>query len=473
MSLTLTYETTLSRVKIVATGMGTATTGLVEKSLDQITWTTVRGGQDAPIVGGTITVYDYEFSSGTVNYYRTTTPKDVSFVSKGTVAHANNASVNPGLPAGGAVNDVLVILAAIRGSAAFPIPPAGYSTIANAGNLRLFAKSHVGGGEVAPTVAFGNGAAGDDTSAQLACFRNLAGPFLSDAPSLRLLNASAQNIAYNGTASVTPTHALILYAGWKADDWISTTTVAGDGGVGVKIDDPSTTTGNDQGIVWDYCIQTTRVDVAGGSIAVTGGGAATSSSAVLVMAPADLVQTANITPSIGGVWLKSIRYPFLNRQLFCVTNVSPIVRRSRSAIFDVIGRSFPVAVTDLRRSKELSVDVVTQTAQQWQDMDAALSLGDQMFLQTPASYPYPSLYVVVGDVTMARPLLNRSCNNDWRLFTLPLTEVAAPGPNVVGSTVTWQGVVNAFATWQDVLNAKATWFDLLQSVGTPADVIVP
>lgn len=472
MSLTLTYESALSRVKVVGTGMGTATTALVERSLNQITWTTVRGGQDAPIVGGSVTVYDYEFTSDVVNYYRVTTPKDVSFVSKGTVAHGNNASVNPGLPAGGAVGDTLVLTSAILGLAAFPQTPAGYTLIGNASNFRVFAKTHVGVGEVAPTVAFTGGVSGDSTSAQLACFRNLAGPFLADPLALSLQTPAAQDIAY-GALTVSPIHALLLYTGWKADDWISTTTVAGDGGVGVKIDDPSTTLGNDQGLVWDYCIQTTRVNVAAGSFVVTGGASALSSSMVMDFKPADLVQTANITPAIGGVWLKSVRFPFLNRQLFCVTNISPITRRTRTALFDVIGRSYPVAITDLRRSKELSVDVVTQTTTQWQDLDLALSTGDDMFLQTPASYPYPSLYVVVGDVTMARPLLNRSCNADWRVFTLPLTEVAAPGPDVVGSTVTWQGVLNAFATWQDVVSAKATWLDLLQSVGTPADVIVP
>lgn len=472
MSLTLSYESALSRVKIVATGMGTATTALIEKSLNQITWTTVRGGQDAQIVGGSVTVYDYEFASDVVNYYRATTPKDVSFVSKGTVAHGDNASVNPGLPAGGAAGDTLVLTSAIFGLAAFPQTPAGYTLIGNASNFRVFAKPHVGVGEAGPTVAFSGGVAGDTTSAQLACFRNLLGPSLADPLALSLRTPAAQNIAYAGLA-VSPIHALILYTGWKADDWTTTGTLAGDGGVGVKIDDPSSTTGSDQGLVWDYCIQTTKVNVAAGSFIVTGGGAALSSSMIMDFKPADLVQTANITPAIGGVWLKSIEFPFLNRQLFCVTNISPITRRTRTALFDIIGRSFPVAITDLRRSKELSVDVVTQTQVQWQDLDLALSTGGDMFFQTPASYPYPSLYVVVGDVTMARPLLNRSCNNDWRVFTLPFTEVAAPGPDVVGSTVTWQGVLNAFATWQDVINAKATWLDLLQSVGTPADVIVP
>jgi hypothetical protein len=472
MSVTLTYETALSRVKIVATGMGTATTGIVERSLNQITWTTVRGGQDAPIVSGSLTVYDYEFASDVVNYYRVTTPKDVSFVSKGTVAHGDNASLNPGLPAGGAAGDTLILTSAILGLAAFPQTPAGYTLIGNASNFRVFAKAHVGGGEIAPTVTFSGGVAGDTTSAQLACFRNLSGPSLADPLALSLRTPAAQNIAYAGLA-VSPVHALILYTGWKADDWISTTTLAGDGGVAAKIDDPSTTTGNDQGLVWDYCVQTTKVNVAAGSFLVSGGGAALSSSMIMDFKPADLVQTASTTPAIQGVWLKSIRFPFLNRQLFCLTNVSPIARKSRTALFDVIGRSYPVAITDLRRSRELSVDVVTQTAVEWQDLDFALSTGDEMFLQAPASYPYPSLYVVVGDVLMARPLFDRSCGKDWRVFTLPLTEVAAPGPDVVGATVTWQGVLNAFATWQAVVTAKATWLDLLQSVGTPADVIVP
>ena len=82
------------------------------------------------------------------------------------------------------------------------------------------------------------------------------------------------------------------------------------------------------------------------------------------------------------------------------------------------------------------------------------------------------MYVGVLFEETSAALLGRPCGNDWHVFNLPLREVAAPGADVCGSTITWQGVINTYATWQDVLNNEATWFDLMQNIGTPADVIV-
>lgn len=466
MSITLTYEGTLSRVKVVADGTGGDTVGLVERSPDQVQWSTVRGGLSAPVVGGSLTVYDYEFSPDVPNYYRVTTMKDVSFIATGAGVTGNNASLTPSVPGGGtAAGDVLLLLAAIRNVAGRPNAPAGYSLLYDMGNMRLFGKVH-SGSESNPTVTFTGGVANADTLAQMASFRNIqlsAGSLAT--PSV---NASAQNITYPAITTAGR-RSLVVYMGTKQAAWTSVATLSGC----VELGDFFSTAGDDAGLVWDSRSPVDAAPFLSGSFTVTGGSAATSLGGVAELLAAPLVQTASITPTIGGVWLKSIRFPFLNRQLFCATNISPITRRSRTTLFDVIGRSFPVAVGDVRRSRELSLDVVTQTKAQYQDLDFALASGDQMYLQPPASYPLDPMYVSVGDVSMARPLLNRSCGNDWRVFTLPLTEVAAPGPDVVGSTVTWQGVLNAFATWQDVVNAKATWFDLLQSVGTPADVIVP
>lgn len=466
MSVTLTYEGTLSRVKVVATGMGGDTVGLVERSTDQVQWHTVRGGLSAPIVSGTLTAYDYEFSPDVTNYYRVTTMKDVSFVATGAGVTGNNSSLVANVPGGGTTgNDLILLLAAIRNVAGRPNTPTGYTLLYDMGNMRLFGKVH-SGSESNPTVSFTGGVANADTLAMTASFRNVQLVVKKFAtPSV---NPAAQNITFPELVTLGR-RSLLLYMGTKQDDWTSVDQLS----FAVEIGELVSTAGDDAGMVWDRLYPVDVVDSAVGAFTVNGGTSATSLGGVVELAAATLVQTASIVPTIGGVWLKSIRFPFLNRQLYCLTNVSPIVRRTRTTLFDVIGRSFPVAVTDLRRSREFSADVVTQTKTQYQDLDFALAAGDLMYLQTPATYPLESMYVSIGDTSMARPLLNRSCNNDWRLFTLPMVEVAAPGPDVIGSTVTWQGVLNAFATWQDVVNAKATWFDLLQSVGSPADVIVP
>jgi hypothetical protein len=144
-----------------------------------------------------------------------------------------------------------------------------------------------------------------------------------------------------------------------------------------------------------------------------------------------------ITINLDVVWIKSIGRPFLNQRVNCVLNPSPITRPARNGVFDVIGRSFPIAVTDVRGSRRVTV------------------------------------YAVIDDTTESRPVLNRRCSNDWRLYELPSIEVAAPTADVVGATSTWQTVVTTYATWADVLAAHDTWADLLELVGDGSEVIVP
>lgn len=186
-----------------------------------------------------------------------------------------------------------------------------------------------------------------------------------------------------------------------------------------------------------------------------------------------LTTTCQITVNLDQVWLKSIGRPFLNQPADCVLNPTPIIRRARNGINPIVGRSFPVAVTDLRGSREVPLQVVTRTTDERQDLDLLLASGDPIYVQTPLAHPLPTMYAVVGDTAEARPVRNRLCDNDWRLWSLPLTEVAAPGPDVVGSTSTWQTVVNTYLTWADVLAAHSTWASLLELVGDGSEVIVP
>jgi hypothetical protein len=187
----------------------------------------------------------------------------------------------------------------------------------------------------------------------------------------------------------------------------------------------------------------------------------------------EVTTTCQIEVDLDQVWFKSIGRPFLNRAVDCVLNPTPIVRRARNGIFPIVGRSFPVASTDLRGSREVTAQVVTRTTEEREGMDFLLASGDPIFVQTPLAYPLPTMYAVVGDTAEQRPVRNRLCDADWRLWDLPLTEVAAPGPDVVGSTSTWQTVVNTYATWADVLAAHATWASLLELIGDGSEVIVP
>jgi hypothetical protein len=179
-------------------------------------------------------------------------------------------------------------------------------------------------------------------------------------------------------------------------------------------------------------------------------------------------QTAAITPVLDTIWLKSIARPFLNRTV-TLTDYSDISRGSRNGVFEIVGRTLPVAVSDVRGSRSVTLTVMVPTVAAADDLDLVLASGDPVFVHVPPGCPVPGMYAVVGDTTQYR----RSARATRRYFTLPLTEVAAPGPDVVGATITYQGILNAYATYSDLLAANATYHDVAERIGDPSEVIVP
>jgi hypothetical protein len=183
--------------------------------------------------------------------------------------------------------------------------------------------------------------------------------------------------------------------------------------------------------------------------------------------PSSGVYTDSITPDLGGdVWLKSLRYPFLNLPVE-VTGVGDIVRPSRGSTFDVVGRNLPVAVTTARGGRNWTLTVFAEDATGAAAIDALLTSGDVLLLQVPAGSDIPAGYYLASDTDETI-----SPVSGFRSIDIPLAEAAAPGADVTGTTITWQGVIDAYATWSDLIAANATWLDVEQSVGSPADVIV-
>ena len=179
--------------------------------------------------------------------------------------------------------------------------------------------------------------------------------------------------------------------------------------------------------------------------------------------------TAAITQDVDHAWLKVPAAPYLNRPVIVVDR-SDVTRRARRGLFDVVGRSNPVAVGDVASSLAYTAQLMTSTAAEERDLDYLFASGEIVFLQLPSTAQVmPEGYFSVGD-TSRRPTLRTSAR---RLWDVPLVQVAAPGPEVVGSTYTWTSVLADYATWADLLADNATWADLLERVGSASDVIVP
>jgi hypothetical protein len=469
MTVALTYDNTLSRVRITVSGITAAADHvLIERSTNQISWTTVRGGSTVAIAAGVATLDDYEFTPNVVNYYRASLVDTTahSHVATGTAATSGNAAANatlsPPLPAGLVAGDAMYLMASIRNSGAGTVnTPTGWTPIITSGNVALFGRRYVSG-DTAPTVSFSGAVANASVIAQIYGRRNTD---IVPVTTAAQLNASAQNIAYPA-ATVTQDGCLGLVIGWKQDDWTSVDPLAGAAENAEIVE----TVGDDAGMVWDRIVQTTAANIPAGSFTVTGGLAAISRGIVAVfgLAPYVTQESATITPNLTAVWLKSLARPFLNRSV-TVVDWSDVTRESRTGVFAVVGRSFPVAVTDLHGSRQWTVEVLAATAAEADAMDLLISTGEVQYVQVPAGCRVPDGYVALGDTTERRPRARAT----RRVFALPLTEVAAPGANVVPAVGTCQTVLNNYATCQAVLTAFATCADLLQLVGSPADVVVP
>lgn len=461
MTVSLTYDATLSRVQIAIDGLGDALTATVERSQNEVTWTTVRGGSDLTVTSGECALDDYEFAADVENFYRVTYDDTLEFVAVGTEDTDNNASVTPGLPAGHVEDDALFLFAAIRNSGTGTVDvPTGYASVLESGNMRLLSKVD-GGSESGPTVTFTGGAAGADTGAQILALRG-ADP--DTAQVATQLNGSGQNIDVPALTLTDTWHGgAVLYLGWKQDDWTSVALATG-----TEADEFTSTAGSDMGMVWNWRILDPDVEFSSLStvtFTVTGGGSAISRGAVAAFQPRRITQQNSITPTLSAVWIKVVPRPFLNTEIDAYGEVN-VTRKARNAIYPVVGRSAPVGVTDVRAGREFPLQVKTLTAETHRRLDFLLAGGDPVFVHAPAGSPVPSMYAVIGDTTDDQPVPGT------HLWTLPLTEVAAPAAEIVGATITYQGVINAYATYQAVIDAEADYASILTLIGDPSDVIV-
>lgn len=185
------------------------------------------------------------------------------------------------------------------------------------------------------------------------------------------------------------------------------------------------------------------------------------------------VEDVTITPALFYVWLKSVPRPFLNTPVQVVSrNPGSITRPARVGVFDVVGRSFPVAVNDVRKSRRWVMYVRTETYEEANAVDLLLASGDVLYVHVPAGCPadiIPGGYVTVGDATVEwHPLRPES-----RLHIMPVVEVAPPSAEVTGAVGTYQTVLDTYATYAALLAAHTTYAELLALVGSPAEVIVP
>lgn len=467
MTVTLTYEAVPARVKVEATGLAAADTALVQRSTNQLSWTTVRGALAVPVTAGVMTaIYDYEFVDGVPNFYRVrgVSSAPISFVAAGAASSGADGTRGPlSAPAGIIAGDVVYIWTSTRNVGVGSVNvPTGWTLLGGPAHLALLGRVYDGVWSM-PSISYAGGATNETTIGQSCALRNaaLVPVTLATAP-----NAAAQNIAYPGI-SVPSDGALILAAAWKQDDWTSVATLAGGW---TEIQELATLSGNDGGQVWDYLIQTTKADVPAGAFVVTGGASAVSRGLVAVFEHAAYLneQSASVTPTLDTVRLKSVTRPFLNRSVRVAEPIGDTTRPARNGGFPVVGRTDEVAVTDGRLSGRWTLTIRCEDPAEATLLEYLLASGDVLLVQVPIGSTVPGGYVEVAD-TVER----RAGAASRRLIDLPLKRVAPPGPEVEYALATWTTVFATYGDWATVAAAFTSWQELLDTlVGDPSEVVV-
>lgn len=223
-----------------------------------------------------------------------------TFVAAGTSSTGSSGSRTPGLPAGAAAGDLVLIWASTRNSGTGTVDtPAGWTALAVSGNTALLGRVYDGSWSM-PTVTFSGGAANEDTIAQSCALRGMCPDLdLIVKNSQAQLNSSAQDVGLPNL-TVRQDRCVVLYLCWKQDDMTAATSAPSGF---TEIQEATSAAGNDASQVWGYSIQTTQADIIAGtspiSITITGGASAISRG--LMVALVGGYQTATVTRSINSV----------------------------------------------------------------------------------------------------------------------------------------------------------------------------
>jgi hypothetical protein len=488
MAVTLGYDGTLSNVTITASVLGSdCDWALVERSSDGgITYDQVRGAGEWPVSAAsfTLTLDDYEFSPNEVNTYRVSPYDETNFP----VDTALDGMVTQGGSDGGAstpdaaslditgdldlrveitardwtpslvdhlvtkwtttgnqrsyalilnTDGTLGLLWSTNGTAVTTKTSTEAPSIPASGRLALRATLDVDNGAVGNDVKFYTASSIDGTWTQL-------GSTVTTAGTTSIFASTAVGYIGASDAGVTSRFGGVVHAA-QILSGINGTVVANP----------------------DFTAQAN----AAASFADTATPAKTwtiNSTAVIVVP-----QSNTTTPTITEVWLKSPLHPFLNRTAR-VVGFSEVSRPARNGIFEVVGRTYPVAVTDLRSSRRFTVTIRTDTRAEAEEMDLILAAGDIMLLHIPPDTAHlwlpVKVYVSIADVTQTRLGIKDGVLCD---FAMPCVEVAPPDLDTYGSTATWASIVATQGDWDDVEAAFSDWADVMDLIGDPEDLIVP
>lgn len=474
LAISATYNNDFGRVQISFTGANTdADYAKVEHSYDQINWSTIRGGDTVPLSGGAGHVDHYDgYTFGVTNYYRVTAIDGalVQPLVSGAFTTGNNTTLAPPLPSGVAVGNLMLLKVSHRNTAATVTTPTGWTRIAGGGgNLEHFYRVYQAG-DAAPSVAFSGGAAGDSCSAQVLGWTNAGTPLHS----VLQTNVSDQNVAFPGGNSGTVNTVWLMDA-WKA---ASGTTGATAPPLFGDQQGASNTAGanGETHLSWRTAAEANVNTFSAGVSVWTGGSAAVSKVRLLRVPVRDFTDqgTTSYTPvfpnkNVKPYWLMNPARPGQNIRVE-ITGFSEINNAGRTGIFEIVGRSAPVIISDIMESNSFEFTIDAATKAEAKEIAGRLALGDPMFLLVPD--PNSDIDTFYFTATSMKRSVDTP-GGSWSV-TVSAREVSQPAPAVYGSTYIWNDVATDYVSWTAVLAdpQNATWSNLVDRISDDV-IIVP
>lgn len=158
------------------------------------------------------------------------------------------------------------------------------------------------------------------------------------------------------------------------------------------------------------------------------------------------------------VWLKDPARPILNRRVL-VKQAPDWSQPIEQNVFRPRGRQNAIVLSGTRSGREGSLVVWTQTDDERESMRFLLATGNVLLWQSAPGMGESDVYVSVAET--AFPRISEEAPEQWREWTLPLTEVDRPTGGMAGSP-TW--------TVRDVAIENATVLSLLSRYPTVLDL---
>lgn len=190
----------------------------------------------------------------------------------------------------------------------------------------------------------------------------------------------------------------------------------------------------------------------------------------------------SVTPNLTKVWIKSLTRPFMNIALDtdCAMGgadtellaTGTVQRSTRAGVFPVINRTFPVAVTDLSLGRSWSLRLRTWSVTAHRALDFLFASGDVLLIQAPCGTCEGT--TETGYVLAFSPTYQRHRRYRTRVvWDASVVEVAIPSADIAYAEATWATVIATYGSWSAVIAAHSSWASVLALLPSPEEVIVP